>query len=506
MPNKIAIQLRRKLSLTTSFLILSAASFSQNSIIEEKLSGLTYKNDAQVSFSNKKTPLWIASNKYGLSSVKGDNGHLRLSLLRNVKCDSIHKWKIGYGIDVAGAYNYTSPIVIQQLFLDAQYKGIGISIGSKERAAEMKNEELSSGSQTFGINARPVPQVRIEIPEYISITGKSNWAAVKGHISYGMFTDDKWQKDYVVSGSRYTQKVLYHSKAGFLRLGNEKNFPLVFEGGLEMAGQFGGESHNRLPNGEVLKLGTSLKDFFNIFTLGGADPTDGIYSNVAGNTLGSWLLSLSYKFDTWKVRAYYDHFFEDHSMMFAEYGWKDGLRGIEITLPKNNFVNTFVYEYIGTKDQAGPIYHDHTDAVLDQISAIDNYYNHSIYNGWQHWGQAIGNPLFTSPLYNDKNKLSFENNRFLAHHFGINGNPRSDLHYRILVSYSESWGIYNDPYDDKKYNTSIMGEISYHPNRILNRNVSGWALSGAFAIDRGSILGNNTGFQLTISKKGILNF
>lgn len=60
-------------------------------------------------------------------------------------------------------------------------------------------------------------------------------------------------------------------------------------------------------------------------------------------------------------------------------------------------VTTLVYEFLRTTDQSGAIYHDHTEAIPDQISARDNYYNHGLYTGWQHWGQAIGNPLFTSP-------------------------------------------------------------------------------------------------------------
>ena len=83
--------------------------------------------------------------------------------------------------------------------------------------------------------------------------------------------------------------------------------------------------------------------------------------------------------------------------MFGEYGWKDCLAGIEITFPKNPVVSSFVYEYISTKDQTSPVYWDHTPEIPEQISGADNYYNHYIYSGWQHWGMGIGNLLSCLP-------------------------------------------------------------------------------------------------------------
>ena len=54
-----------------------------------------------------------------------------------------------------------------------------------------------------------------------------------------MFTDDGWQKDFVAPGGKHTEHVLYHSKDLYVKIGNKEKFPLIFEGGLEMAAQFG---------------------------------------------------------------------------------------------------------------------------------------------------------------------------------------------------------------------------------------------------------------------------
>lgn len=504
-------RLTRNFALAVLLLSGGAAAQAQ-SVFSELGKGIGYAAEGQVTVSDGDAPLWLNANKHGLSSISGDNGYLRAGIYRPVETDSCRNWRIGYALDIAVPYNFTSNLVIQQLYADFQFKKVRITVGSKEHDAALKNNELSSGSQTLGTNARPVPQVRFELPEYVSITGKSNWAAIKGHIGYGMMTDGSWQEDYLGTGTadktpHYAKKALFHSKAGYLRLGNEEKFPLVFEGGLEMACEFGGTIYNPAGRDGVysdrLEMGHGLKDFWDATFGTGSDATDEEYANAAGNTVGSWLLSLSYKGKGWRVRTYYDHFFEDHSMMFFEYGWKDGLVGAELTLPENRFVSSVVYEYLHTTYQSGPVYHDKTEAIPDQISGKDNYYNHNLYQGWQHWGQAIGNPLYTSPLYNHNGELAFTGNRFKAHHFGISGDPLPALHYRLLYSYMANWGRYDAPYTDVKHDNSFLCEISYKPQRIGHMRTDGWSVTAAFALDRGKQIGNNTGFQLTLRKTGL---
>ena len=157
---------------------------------------------ATASAGDGRTPLWLNANKYGLSSLERNNGYLRATLQRNVAVDSRHKWGVGYGIDMAAAYNFTSSVIVQQAYVEGRWlKGV-LTIGSKEQPMELKNQELSSGPQTLGINARPVPQVRIALPQYWNIPGTRGWLALKGHIAYGMTTDDNWQKDFTKKQSR----------------------------------------------------------------------------------------------------------------------------------------------------------------------------------------------------------------------------------------------------------------------------------------------------------------
>ena len=112
--------------------------------------------------------------------------------MRPLSTDSARRWAIGYGVDVAVPVNYTSNVVVQQAFAESRWLHGVLSVGAKEYPMELKSQTLSSGSQTLGINARPVPQVRIALPEYWTIPWTKRWLHLKGHIAYGMMTDDSW--------------------------------------------------------------------------------------------------------------------------------------------------------------------------------------------------------------------------------------------------------------------------------------------------------------------------
>lgn len=471
--------------------------------------GLQYGVAAQVGASTGDTPLWLAANRYGLSSVDGPNAFLRVQLSRDARRDADRKWRLGYGVDVALTGNYTSHAVVQQLYADADYRLVRLTVGAKEQPVELKNQELSSGGQTFGINARPVPQVRVGLPEYWNISGRGHWAAIKGYIAYGMQTDGRFQRDYVTApGDHYVRRALHHAKAGYLRLGREDRFPLTFEGGLEMACQFGGTTYfTPQPDGTQLppvKMPHNLRAFVDATFGLGSDPAEGQYANATGNTVGSWLFRLNYKGKDWSVSAYLDHFFEDHSQMFFEYGWRDGLYGVEVKLPKNRFISALVYEYMKTTYQSGALYHDHTEGLPDQVSGVDKYYQHYYYTGWEHWGMTMGNPLFVSPLYEHNGSLQILRSRFKAHHIGLSGDPAEGLHYRMLYTHERNLGNYDllDPV--VRTTDSYLAEVSYAPRRLGRLHTDGWRAQLGLAFDHGDLLGNHFGMQLTVAYRGLL--
>ena len=500
---------------------------AQRSTNSRPLDGLEYSVEWQSSFSHGNTPLWLNSNKYGLSSLDEYNGYLRGAVERPLSVDDGRKWGIGYGVDVAIPYNYTSDIVLQQAYVEGRWWHGTLSIGSKEYPMELKNNELSSGSQTLGKNARPVPQIRIALPDYWAIPILNRWIKIKGHIAYGKFTDSNWKEDFTQGQSTYAEDVLYHSKAGYIKIGKEEDYyHFSVEMGLEMACQFGGTTY--VPNGDgtytVYKNGTGWKAYWNAFKTGGSDVSDSGYENVEGNQLGSWLLRLNWTEDTWKASVYIDKYFEDHSGMFLLdydgygegdewdvhkdndyflYDFKDMMIGAEVNIIYGTWLRDIVFEYIYTKYQSGPVYHDHTQNVSDHIGGNDNYYNHGLYSSWSHWGMVMGNPLYRSPIYNSDGSLSVQNNRYMAFHLGVDGQPTEEIGYRFMATWQEGLGTYDDPYKDKEHNLSFLLEATYTPTC---KKLRGWSAKGSLGMDFGEILGDNYGFQLTIKKEGFLNF
>ncbi|MGI6233018.1 MAG: capsule assembly Wzi family protein [Prevotella sp.] len=480
---------------------------------------LDYRVEAQATVANNKSPLWLNANKYGLSSIDKSNGYLRAAAERSLSEDSTRRWGWGAALDMAVAYGFTSTFVLQQGYVEGRWLHGTLTIGSKEYPMELKNNHLSSGSQTLGINARPVPQIRLALPEYTKIWP---WLYIKGHVAYGWFTDGNWQEDFTRDRQEHVEGVRYHSKAGYLRFGRPDK-PFTVEAGLEMAAQYGGKKYNA--DGTLKSTRSAgLKEMWDVFWGAGGDPGEGEFANASGNQLGSWVLRINWDKPSYRVSAYADHYFNDHSQMFFldydgygsgdewndkkdnryyRYALKDNLWGLELNLKHFTWVRNVVGEYLYTKYQSGPIYHDHGTLVSYHLGGNDDYMNHNFYGAWQHWGQVMGNPLYTSPIYNSDGKIRVESNRFWAWHFGMDGilsdrmKTVNVITYRMLLTWQKSWGTYKDPYVPTRKNTSMLVELGYAIK-------GGWSVQAAASFDHGEIYGNNKGVQLTIIKKGRL--
>ena len=474
--------------------------------------------------SGEYTPLWLQANRYGLSSLEKTNGYLRAALSRPVEADSLRQWRRGGCADIAVTTGFTSRMVVQQLYGEIGWKKGLLTVGAKEQPMELRNQELSSGAQTLGINARPVPGVRIELKDYWDVPGLHNWLGFKGHIFYGKTTDDNWQVDFTRRQELYTENTMLHTKAGFLRIGpNDK--PLQLELGLEMGCQFAGTSYMKRATKEILKNESGFMSYLRAFLPGSSEANETDYRNKEGNHVGSLLARLNYEGKDFGVSLYADHYFEDQSGFFfldfdgygtgeqwdswERFNWliydlRDLQLGLELRLKNCRWVQTVVAEYISTKYQSGPVYHDHSRFLSDHVGGIDDYYNHHIFTGWQHWGQVMGNPLFRSPLYNDDGTIKVHDNRFTAWHLGVSGTPVDGLRYRLLATWQRGFGTYKVPYPDPRNNVSLLAEASY--SVPAHSRLSGWSLRGAVATDQGKLLGNITGVQLTIGQDMNIHF
>ena len=488
-------------------------------------------------------PFWFTANRNGASSIKKSSGYARYGIEYNGFFDE--KQQYGYNItaDILTGYNQTRTFALQQAFAEFTWRWLAITIGNKERGSEQeyfsrenslelfernhiqgcykiyteRYASLGSGGLAFSGNSHAIPQIRIDVPEYTTIPGTAGWLKLRGHLSYGIFSDSQYQTDFTRGNpnEKYGRNILYHSKALFMRAGRSDKFPLTFEGGLEMHTQFGGDIYT---HGQGLKVSMPHRpmDFFKaIIPLGGSDDTPTVeQTNISGNQIGSWHAAFTLHTKCADIRIYGEHMFEDFSQLFffeyqqnrhgkrriIYYPWRDIMIGVNIAnkskfLP---FVHNIRYEYLTTRDQSGALYHDPSDYFNEQMDGCDNYYNHGIYPGWHHWGMGIGNPLIISPIYNNNGSLQFASNRVVAHNIGINGFIKGyfPLAYRLNYTYSENWGTYANPFSSKRYTTSLLAEFTYIPND------TNWMGTLSFGCDRSSYIGNNMGLMLTFTHFG----
>ena len=473
--------------------------------------GLELQLEAQATGSTGNyAPTWFSSNRYGLTPVGKWSNYERATLTRDSRNDSLHQWRFGYGADVAVEFNAARNLVVEQAYVEAGYKKASLTLGSKIRPLEMRNQELSSGGMTFGTNARPIPQARIDI-DYFSFPSTKGWWKWKTYGSFGMTTDGRWQKAFNSTAATpycHTSNILYHEKALFWKFGKEDcPVPLVYEISLRFGTQFGGTTYNAVGRGinePELKHPANLDAFLKALTCRGSDETDGAYKNTAGNHVGSYLMALGWQGKTWQAKAYFERFFEDQSMLTVQYGIRDHIFGFELNLPRNRFLSNVVIEQMSTRDQSGAVYHDPTQTLPDKMAGLDDYYNHSLYAGWQHYGMGIGHPFLTSPIYNTNGQVRFLNNRLKAWHVGLNGDPSEEWHWRLMLSFTKNWGsVYYPTYDPEK-EQYLMAEATYKP-----RWARDWSGTLGLGLDHGDLgksqknlgeIGNSLGVQLTLRK------
>lgn len=149
----------KRLTITFASLLCASAMMAQGEYGGSQtskwnpLDSLTYNIELQSSLSKGKTPLWLNANKYGMSSLDKSNGYMRARVYRPLTVDDEHKFGLGYGVDVAVPYNYTSHFVLQQAYVEGRWLKGTLTLGAKEEPMAMKNPYLSSGAQTLGINS-----------------------------------------------------------------------------------------------------------------------------------------------------------------------------------------------------------------------------------------------------------------------------------------------------------------------------------------------------------------
>ncbi|MDH6355224.1 hypothetical protein M2132_001562 [Dysgonomonas sp. PH5-45] len=463
--------------------------------------------------SGDNTPFWMQYHNWGMVPLDANNFYVRGGAFHEQKINK--DWSFKAGLDIAGSspHSYGS-LWIQQLYGELNWRFVRLNIGSKEDYTSSLNPYLSSGDFSYSNNSRPMPEVKISVPEFLLIPKTKGNMYIKGDFAVGKYMDGNYMEDVAKPhGQSYEKDVLSHHKSIYFRFGNiEGKHKLQFTLGLDHQVQWGGTLYQKdknAPGGyNIVKQPKGLDDFFRVMIAkeGSSKSTFGDNAYVAGSQVGSYTLKLDYKLkDKESISLYTQHFFDDGSGMVFE-NYKDMLLGVEYKSGKKQLLSGAVLEYIYTKQQTGPIHFnmmmdDEHDGIRNKGNGNDNYYNNLDYvQGRSYYGRTMGTPLFLSPEYNTDGSLVFKSSRIIAFHLGIEGYLHPTFKYNLLATTGRSWGTYYVPYKSVKDGVASLLNLTYTPPKMPDLDVK---LSLGF--NTGKYFGRDTfGAGITIVKKGII--
>ena len=513
---------RYKIYFLVSLIVLVSCTFQLRAEYELDWEASTTVNVGSGDFA----PHYIMSNNGGVITQPLTIME-RGKLYRELKTDK--RFEYGFGIDVIGnwskstnydVYNVETQMFekdaerppyawIQQLWGSIKYRSVFLTIGMKENDRSIFNMELGSGDLTESNNSRPIPQVRAGFLDFVDIPFTNGWVEIQGELAYGKNLDQKWiENHYNYYDNFIATDWWYHYARCYFRSKPEMPFSVI--AGMQHGAQFGGtyqKYRDGKPSGEPIHHKVVLSDFFHIFfpTQGGKGDTAGDQVYYLGNHIGSWDLRMRYRFkDNTELTAYMQSPWEDGSGIGKLNGF-DGVWGIEYKAPKPGIISGAVIEYIDFTNQSGPVHFNKNDFpgthIENHAQGCDDYYNNYMYNGWTNYGMSVGSPFIPATIYNKDGYMRYRDNRIRGFHLGVNGLIKSNLSYRVLLSYRKSWGTPFIPALEKRHDTSMMIEAIYNFAKIPNLSIK-----GQLAFDAGNMIGNNFGALVSLSYKGDLIF
>ena len=462
------------------------------------------------------TPFWMLYHNWGMVPLDADNFYVRGGVFHQ---QTINKdWSFNAGFDLAGSspHAYSNNVWVQQLYGEVNWKSLRLNIGAKEDYISLLNPYLSSGDFALSNNARPLPEIKGSIPEFILVPYTKGNMYIKGHFAVGYYLDGKWQEETARPHNRnYTKDILSHHKSIYFRFGNiEKKNKLQFTLGLNHQAQWGGELYKYQYVKEtkqreyvVQNQPQGLDDLFRVAIAKEGSPSssgaDTAY--VAGSSIGAYLFKFDYRLKNNTVLSLYkQHFFEDGSGLGFE-NYRDGLYGFEYKSQKKSALSGVVFEYIYTKHQGGPIHlqmlPEFDPGFPNRADGNDSYYNNCDYlQGPTYFGRTKGTPLFLSPEYNKDGNINFKSSRIISWHLGVEGYLLPTLQYRLLATTGQSWGLYYFPFTSVKKGFASGLDLIYSCPKVQDLD-----LKLSLGFNKGDFFSSDTfGGGITIAKRGII--
>lgn len=392
-----------------------------------------------------------------------------------------------------------APFTIQSLYADVHYRSLYLSAGMKEHQSKIVDSKLSSGDLVRSTNARPIPGITVGFVDFQNVPYTNGWLQVDGRIMYGKFTDNSFRRKQFNFYNEILAKDIYYTyKYYYFRTNPNVPFSAIF--GMQSAGQFGGETlfYHRGQLRRTDHRGFKFKDIFKMF-FPTRDNGNGYYE---GNSLGSWSLRATYHIkNNNEIALYWEKYFEDGSGIGCRNGM-DGLYGVQFSLSKRSILSSVLAEYLDFRNQSGPLHFapgDHVDpSITTEATGGDNYYNNDTYGAYANYGMSIGSPMPVSPIYNQNGYPLYIYNRMRGFHIAAAGCPLSGISYKIMFGWQKGYAMGRVPMSHAKSDISAMLELGWQADRITE----GLSVNCRFALDQGSLRGDNYGMALALRYTG----
>ena len=402
-------------------------------------------------------PFWATANSFGV--MPDGNGGLGLLQVRKDFDESkTLQWRFGASAGLRTDRIEYKDFLLDEMYGSLRWKSLRLDAGLWHPGQYFmaSDRHLGSLSMTGGHsivsgNARSMPGLSLTLePWDIPFTG--------GHLQLGGSFGD-----YFATGPRYVTGSMVHNTALYLKWHIGEHITLT--GGADNYTLWGGTSPTE---GEFRK---SFANYLRVISgrEGGADAQMGERQNALGDHRGCEIFRFDYDAPSWSFSLQHDVPFDDKSGLI----WRNFPDGVNTACfsfkDKSRWVSDIVYEFATTMNQSGDrerrlatqeeiaagkkrLYTDPISGTVYYISGgADNYYNNYLFrSGWTNYGRTMGIPLFfprgtVEGTWNRKDVvMGIWSNLLQAHHFGLSGSLFHVLPYKLMLTYSESYGTFLD--------------------------------------------------------------
>lgn len=469
--------------------------------------------------SSGELPFWAVSNSNGVMP-QYNGGVACLNAEMPFDSESELQWRAGLtfagSLEAAKSPGDPSSITpravwnLDQFYGGMRWKNLTLDAGIRHRdldflAADPLLGSVSStgGNLIWSGNSRSLPGASLTLsPLEVPFT--------RGHfLIYGRYGD------YATLDERYVSRALVHN----MQLGLMLRFGRFdFSLSLDHYAVWGGESP------DFGKMPLTFDNYFRIATGRSASAASGSTEsdriNVLGDHRGAECFRFRWRGDGWRITFQHDIPYDDGSGMgFGN--WPDGINTLHFGFDnRDRWVTDVLYEFGYTLWQSGTR-HEGKDPVTGEhkiLGGLDNYFNNQDYrSGWTFYGRTAGMPFMFPAGTRDGSwqqgllTLGVENNRLVAHHFGLSGKLWRRAPYKLMLTYSRNYGTYRNPYEGESQIYKDWGTVKETPvnqfsaafTGLVPEIAAGGRLSLQYGLyfDRGGVLRNCFGALLGIGIK-----